>query len=250
MSVVVGTTEELRRALGDVRAGAVIELLDGGYQVRLRPTCSLTLRAAEGADDVRLLGDGGPVVRVQDDDLDVLLHGLQISGGQDRAGGGVQVTGFSNVVLDSCTLRANRASDGPGGACYVAAGSLTLRNCVIRANPAVGGVAVVALDVGTLRAIRTEVQAESVVGGAAVLVRGGAEAILEGCTVMGGSGAGLRAAGTSSARPDVSLDGCDIEGAPSLDLRSEWAPRVTVKDGVLRGETVGVYKPVGQIERV
>ena len=242
MTIRVTTSDELHRALADAPDTSIIELAPGAYTGCFRPGKSVFLRPMTPGADVRLLGDGGPVLAVSADDLDVVVLGATISGGHDSTGGGVQVSGFSTVVLDRCALQGNRAGDGPGGAGWVAAGTLLLKGCQVKDNPAVGGVALAAVEVGTLHVVGSKITADAQKGHGAILARAGAELVVQQSLVDGQGGSAIKVAGTSSQRPEVTVVRSELRGAPSMLLRHQFAGKTTVIDSLLSTPAEGVYK--------
>lgn len=239
-AVTVTTSTQLQAALDRADDGAVIALADGTYVGNWLLHKSVTLSCDDG--DAKLVGDGGAVVVVQADDIEVTLRGLVLSGGHAQVGGGVTVSGFSAVLLDGCTLAGNRPGEGPGSACFVSAGTLELRSCVLKDNGE--GCAIAADGVATLRMANCEVSGKTKATGALVSVRAGAEAVFEGCTLFCTGGTALRVAGTTSQRPNVALRDCTVTGTPSMDLATTWPGKTTVQSCWLSGKAAGVYRPL------
>ena len=240
--------EDLGAALASLRGGAVLGIPAGRWTGALRLGRSVTLLGLAGAAEVVLDGDrAGPVITVEEDDLDVRLVGLSLVNGFAQSGGAVSVTGFSRVALESCVLRDNRAGQGPGGALHVEAGQLALVRCRVHDNEGRGGTAALADGVGVLTLQDCLVVAAAPAGGAALRIRDSAEVTMAGSTVDGGAGAAVSVAGTSSRRPRLSVTGCLLSGATSLDLDAAHGGRVHVTDSLLSGLAKGIFKPIGTV---
>ena len=245
---ILAAGDDLETVLASLADGAVLGIPAGRWRGPLQLHRSVTLLGLGDVAEVVLDGDrGGPVITVQEDDLNVRLVGLSLVNGLAQSGGAVSLTGFSSVELQSCVLRDNRAGQGPGGAVYVEAGQLGLVRCRVVDNEGRGGTAALVDGVGALALQDCLVVADAPAGGAALSVRDGAEVTLTGSTIDGGAGAAVSVAGTSSRRPRLSVTGCLLSGATSLDLDAAHGGRVHVTDSLLSGLAKGIFKPMGTV---
>lgn len=199
--------------------GGVVCLGPGVHVGPLVLTKSVTLRGEAGAV---LDGRGeGSVVRVEDDELVVRIEALTLRGGSDEAGGGLALTGYSEVTLQGCVLEGNRAKGrgdtrGGGGGVYASRGTLRVENGTFKANRAAFGSDLFVTGVAEV----------TVVGGVLsgdVSVREGASVAIEGARIDGT----LDARGTTTRAPTVRLRG----PAPAGGLRND--PQLPAKVEVL-----------------
>lgn len=179
--------------------GGVVCLSSGVHRGPLVLTRSLTIRGDEGA--VLDSGGAGTVVSVADDDLVVRIEGVTLRGGHAEAGGGLALTGYSDVVIAKCTFSGNRVPVGGGGGVFASRGTLLVKDSAF-----VGNVGRIASD---------------------LLATGVAEVRVEGGEFQGDIGA------REGAR--LSVDGASIGG--QLDLRgtTSRAPVVSVTRSRIRG---------------
>ncbi|MSQ00420.1 MAG: hypothetical protein EXR71_00835 [Myxococcales bacterium] len=199
--------------------GAVVCLGAGVHIESLVIAASVTLRGEPGAvlDGAR----AGPVVQLDEDELTVVIEDLVLRGGAGEAGGGVRLSGRSELTLSRCTVEGNEAmlaGGGIGGGIYQSRGMLHLRDCRLRGNRAR-----TASDYAIVGAARAEVRGGSFAGDIEVLE--GAELTLVGCTVAGHVGA----RGTTTRAPVLLLRGAHIAGGVDNDANLPAA--VTVEDG-------------------
>ncbi len=193
-------------------AGGVVCLGPGVHAGPLVVTVSVTLRGEAGA--VLDAQGRGSVVAVQDDDLVVRIETLTLRGGRGEAGGGVSLSGYSEVVLVGCTVEENGGKalggsgggarpvgGGGGGGAYASRGTLRVEDSTFRGNRAAVGSDLF------------------VTGVAEVRVRGGH---------LGGDVAAREGA-------HVSLEGVQVDGALDARGTTTRAPTVSVKGGRLRG---------------
>ncbi len=106
-----------------IEAGQPLDVaLDGGGVVCLGPGVhrgplviarSVILRGEAGA--VLDGGGGGSVVQIQADELVVRIEALTVRGGAAEVGGGLALTGYSEVFTQGCRFEGNRARPGGGG---------------------------------------------------------------------------------------------------------------------------------------
>ncbi len=195
---------------------AVICLKPGSYSGSHWITRSLTLRA---------LGDGvvldanseGPVIAVQTDKINVALAGLTLTGGSFEAGGGVALTGRSEVTLTGCTIKGNSASQYGGGGAFATRGTLTIKDSVIEGNESRWGGGVLADTVSWIVLEGTTIRGNTAARGGGLAVRDGAKVELKGGSIEGntgrdGDGAPVYVAGTTTRGPELSIAGTTIDG--------------------------------------
>ncbi len=199
--------------------GADVCLGAGVHTESLLIVASVTLRGEPGA--VLNGGRGGPVVQLDDDELVVVIEDLVLRGGTGEAGGGIRLSGWSELTLSRCTVEGNEAmlaGGGIGGGIYQSRGMLHLRDCVLRGNRAS-----TASDYALVGAARGEVSGGSFAGDIEVLE--GAELTLVACTVAGNVGA----RGTTTRAPVLVLRGARVDGGIHND--ANLPASVTVEDG-------------------
>jgi|GEM_PF-3156697 len=247
IDIEVGNGQELADVLRNNKDAAVIGLRDGIYRGSWRLSRSITLVGTGGVHGADLRSTSGPVVAVDVDDLEVTVRNLALSGGRAEVGGGVSLTGFSTLLVDGCAIHRNRATQGPGGGAHAEAGTLTLRDCDLRFNTAAGGEAVASMAIATVNLVRCHVEAAPDANRAAVVVRAGAALNVEDSTLVGGNGAALRVAGTSSQRPEVKVKSSVLRGTPSVDLAATFPGKTVIENSELSSPGTGVYRPVGEV---
>lgn len=195
---------------------------------------TLAARAAEGGElrldagvhaagllleaDVRLVGqpgvvlDGGrrgPVLLVDADGLTISATDLTLTRGAGEAGGGLRLSGWSEVRLERCVLEDNEATlagGGPGGGVYLHRGTLHLADCIVRGNRAATATALCVSG-----AARAEVRGGTLDGD--VLLSEAGELTLDSVHVTGK----LVARGTSTRAPTLVLRGARIDGGVEND---------------------------------
>ncbi len=192
-------------------AGGVVCLGPGVHAGPLVLTTSVTLRGEAGA--VLDANGGGSVLRVENDDLVVRVEALTLRGGSDEAGGGLALTGYSDVVLAGCTVEGNRAkgrgdTSGGGGGVYANRGTLRVEGGTFRGNRAPFGSDLFVTGVAEV----------TVLGGALggdVVAREGARVVLDGVAVEGA----VDARGTTTRAPEVRVKGGNVRGGINNDTR-------------------------------
>ena len=183
-------------------AGAVICLGPGVHVESLSVEESVTLRGEPGA--ILDAGRRGPVIAVGVDGVVVRVETLTLRNGAGEAGGGVRLSGWSEVILDRCVVEGNEASlagGGAGGGIYLHRGSLSLLDTDFRDNHARSGT-----DLHVTGAARAEARGGRF--GGDIVVSEGAELTLVGSHVVGA----LSARGTTTRAPSVTLRGTRIDG--------------------------------------
>ncbi len=206
-----------------LRDGAVVCLAAGVHPARLVIEQSLTLRGEPGAIlDGTLDGSrGGPVVHVPGDQLVVKVVGLTIRGGAGDAGGGVRLSGWSELTLEECVVEDNEATlagGGVGGGALAERGKLSLLSTRFGNNRASSGSDLYANGVATV-----DIQGGEF--GGDVFFVDGVRATVTGSRVRGKLGA----RGTTTRAPSVSLRGTAVDGGIENDPNLPAA--LVVEDG-------------------
>ena len=199
--------------------GAVVCLAAGVHHASLLIDASLTLRGEPGA--VLDAGRAGPVVRVAADQLVVKLEGLTLRGGAGDAGGGIRLTGWSELVVSQCVVEDNEAllaGGGIGGGAFAERGKLTLNDTQFRGNRARGGSDLLASGLAAI-----EVNGGSFAGDVTLL--DGVRATLSGGRVHGK----LTTRGTTTRAPAVTLKGMAVDGG--IDNDANLPATLVVEDG-------------------
>ena len=202
-----------------LRAGATVVLAPGVHMGGFAIECSLTLRGEPGA--VLDAHRSGPVLRVDQDGLSVSVEGLTLRGGAGEAGGGLLLTGWSEVALHNVCLEDNEATlskGGIGGGAYLFRGVLTAEDCTFRDNRAGGG-----NDLAVGGSARCFVRGGFFAGD--VACREGAELTITGAHITGR----LVLRGSTTRAPQVSLKGARIDGGVVNDVN--LPATVSVEDG-------------------
>ncbi len=197
--------------------GALSGRVGGGGQLRPEPgvhPAGLLLEA-----NVELLGepgvilDGqrrGSVLQVDADGLVVRLCDLTLRNGAAEVGGGLLVSGWSDVRLERCVIEGNTATlsgGGSGGGVYLHRGTLRMEACVIRDNIANSASALCITG-----AARAELCGGRVEGD--IVLSEGAELTLDGVHVTGK----VTARGTTTRAPTLILRGAQIDGGVENDV--------------------------------
>ena len=122
-----------------VAAGGTVCLGAGVHAGPLVLTKSVVLRGDAGA--VIDAGGRDSVLRIEGDDLVIRVEAVTLRGGVAEAGGGLALTGWSEVVVVGCTLESNQArgragSSGGGGGAYASRGTLRFEGSTFRDNRA------------------------------------------------------------------------------------------------------------------
>jgi nitrous oxidase accessory protein NosD len=203
-------------------AGGVICLGPGVHAGPVVVTRSLTLRGEAGA--VLDAHGGGSVVRVEVDDVVVRIESLTLRGGASDSGGGVSLTGYSEIVVAGCTLEGNRAralrdagGGGGGGGAYANRGTLRVEDSTFRGNRGYAGSDLYLTGVADVTVRGGHLSGD-------VSVREGATVVLDGVSVTGV----LEARGTTTRAPVVRVRGGKLAGGvqndPTLPATVEIAP--------------------------
>jgi len=168
---------------------------------------SVTVRGEPGA--VLDADRRGPALLVDLDELEVVVEDLTVTGGAGEAGGGLRLSGWSEVRLLRVRVVGNEATvadGGVGGGIYAHRGLLRLVDCTVAENRARA-----ASGIGLSGAARAEVVGGRIEGD--VVVLDGAELTVVGGVVTGA----LRARGTTTRAPTVVLRGVAVEGGVEND---------------------------------
>lgn len=252
----VAAGDNLRAAVATATDGATLLLAPGVHEAGLGLTRSISIRAEDAVSTdnnagpdreviLRPSSNGGPVLWVDADGLDVKLEGLRLAGGTSEVGGGVSLRGFSNVVLVRCEVADCRASQGPGDAIWADAGTLTLRDCHLRGQPDREGAVLVVTGVADLH-----LQGGTIAGhGSDVIrLRDGCEAEIASSSLRNNSGrTALSVAGTRTRAPLVKVVEARLHGTPSLDVKAAYPGKVSVGNTVLSSPARGVFRPLGGV---
>ncbi|MFK3979274.1 AAA family ATPase [Micromonospora sp. NPDC050397] len=191
-------------ALAAAAPGATIVVQPGVYREQLRLGGDVTVVAEDGRGTVTLQGVDGVAVFVSGGT--VTLRGLTIGGGSDRFPA-VQLGGGA-LRMSGCDIRAEAIV-----AVHAVAGRLELDDCVVT-NPSGAGFLVEQQGGGTVG--RTGIRD---IGGAAIVIAGGADPEFLDCTVSEVRGAGVLS--TRAGRGTVRR----------AELHAVDGPAVAVEDG-------------------
>jgi len=184
-----------------IQDGAILCLGPGTYQGPLEIGHSVTIVGDPGA--IVDGGGRGPTVRVLAHKLTIVLRGLTLTDGYAEAGSGVFVDGYSEVTLDGCTVRDNRAGTGGATGLYVGLGHVTVRDTTFGDQDSV-----VATQIGKLTLDGSTVQGD-------LTILDGAEVSATGGEIRGT----LTIRGTTSRTPKVALQGVkapNVQNDPDL----------------------------------
>ena len=188
--------------------GGPVSLAAGTYAGGVLVEASVHVRGTSGV--VIQGGEGGPVLLVDADELVVTMEDVVLTGGSGEAGGGLRLSGWSEVALHRVVVSENSATlsgGGSGGGIYAHRGTLRLVDCTLRQNHAPHGSAITLTG-----AARAEVRGGLIDGD--ILVTEGAELTLVGVRVTGR----ITARGTSTRAPTVVLRGTRPEGGIENDV--------------------------------
>jgi nitrous oxidase accessory protein NosD len=187
-----------------VAQGGVVCLGPGVHAGPVLVGRSVTIRGETGA--VIDAGGSGSAVEVDGAALIVAIEGLELRGGHGDGGGGLRLTGHSDVTLVRCVVANNRASQGPGGGVYASRGRLVLEDTVVRDNRAQTASELMATGIAEVRVRGGELLGD-------VAAREGARLTLVG-THVGGD---VDVRGTTTRAPTLELHGCTVDGAVRND---------------------------------
>ena len=113
-----------------------------GGQLELTGTTAGTTITGPGANLLSVSGNQASRVFQVDANVTASISGLTITGGSADNGGGVQVTKNSSLTMTDCTVSGNSAVGlgglGGGLVCFQG-GSMTMTNCTVSGNTAGGG---------------------------------------------------------------------------------------------------------------
>lgn len=187
-----------------VARGGVVRLGAGVHAGPLTLDASVTLLAEPGA--VLDAGGAGAALRIDGDGLAVRVEGLTVRGGHADAGGGLALTGHSDVTLVGCVVRDCRTGQGGGGGAFVERGRLLLEGCTFEGNRARVGADLMASGIGEV-----EVRGGRFAGD--VAAREDARLSMSGAEV----GGKVDVRGTTTRAPSVQLRGCAVAGGVRND---------------------------------
>lgn len=141
MNAVEDQTRYVQDLINAASVGETVFLPRGVYGVALYIDKSLILVGEGKSEETVLQGlpDGGSVIVIQDNDLEIALENLTIAGGADLRGGGITLKAASKLMIKNCTLCNNAATYYGGGGVYAQAGELIIERSRIYQNAGVSG---------------------------------------------------------------------------------------------------------------
>lgn len=201
---------DLRRALAEAPAGAVVDVPVGTWSGPVVLQRAVTLRGGPG---VRFDGAGdGPLVRVDAAGADVVLEGFHFSRGVAQSGGAVFFAD-GRLTLRDCVFEGNAAPAHGGGAVYARGERLLIERCRFEKNEARQGGAVLLDELVQASVLDSLFVANRALRGAALRVKEGASATVSGCTFVGHTtpgpaheGVTLDVAGTTTRTPTLVVE--------------------------------------------
>lgn len=201
---------DLRRALADAPDGAVLDVPPGTWAGHLVLRRAVRLRGGPG---VRFDGGGGgPIVRVEAPDAEVVLEGFHFARGVAQSGGAVFFAD-GRLTLRDCVFEGNAAPGHGGGAVYARGERLVIERCRFEKNEARQGGAVLLDELVEATVLDSLFVGNRAVRGAALRLKEGASATVSGCTFVEQSSPGpahegvtLDLAGTSTRTPTLVVE--------------------------------------------
>lgn len=207
--------KSLVKAIMEAKDGDILCLGPGEYEGGFEISKSITIKGTNGADTTIIKGTNrGPVIRIEEDGLNVRLEGITLSGGVAESGGGIAIRGMGNVQIKNCVIRDNRAGYYGGGGLFAKAGFLEVENTLFEGNEGNQGGAVL-LD-GAMKAIFRGCTFKVNKGerGGALRIREGVIVRFEKCRFLDNhcdtSAEVLFADGSTTRSPEISFSDCDI----------------------------------------
>lgn len=202
-----------------VAAGGIVCLGPGVHAGPLLLTNSVTLKGDAGA--VIDAGGRDSVLRIEDDDLVIRVEALTLRGGTAEAGGGLALTGWSEVTVVGCTLESNQArgragSSGGGGGAYASRGTLRVEGTTFRGNRAPLGSDLFVTGTSEVTITGGHLDGD-------VVAREGAKLAMNGVAVAGA----LDTRGTTSRAPTIRVQGGtlgSVRNDPTLPASVEIVP--------------------------
>ncbi|MSP61578.1 MAG: hypothetical protein EXR72_14810 [Myxococcales bacterium] len=221
-------------------SGAVVCLKPGRYPGRILLRRSLTLRGLGAASEVILDGEGhGPVVKVDESGIKVVIERLTISGGKTKGGGGaIAWNKASELTLRDAVLRDNHAPRFGGGAIEASLGAITVERCRIEDNHAPVGAALLLHEWAKLTLRDSAVIGNQGPKSGALAIRDGAEVNIARSTIVDRDGVAIQIDGDHERAPTVTIGDSILSSPTSVLLNDEGAPgKVTISHSVIHGAT-------------
>lgn len=224
----------IRNLIAGAHRGEVVLLPRGRHIETVVLRQSTTLIAQNNA---AIIGDGGSAVMVVGGE--VVLEGMTLATSRAFSGAGLFVTNGARVTLRDCRIERNSAPGFGGGAIFADSGELILERCWLGNNLGSKGGAF-ALD-GTAKVTLRECILEGNHAGLGhvLYLRDGAEFVAQDCTFRTRmpDGALFAASGTTTRRPELTLERCIVEGPEGSPLfagaERSLAPLVRVRASLL-----------------
>jgi len=140
--MITNRTTYIQNLIKKALPGETVVLPKGVHSVALYIDKSLTLTSDGDVSETSLKGikDGGSVIVIVEDGLDITLENITIMDGFDLKGGGISVRGSSKLTIRNCTIQNNGATYYGGGGIYIANGELSvIRSRIIKNAAIIGG---------------------------------------------------------------------------------------------------------------
>ena len=163
----------------------------------------------------------GPTLAIAEDGLQIRISGVTIRGGAGEAGGGLRLTGRSEITLTNCTFDDNEATlggSGVGGGVWCGRGKVALVDCRFTQNRARNGNDLYLTNVGWVT-----VSGGSFAGD--IFVGEGARFDATATRIHGR----LSSRGTTTRAPMISLRGTQVSGG--IDNDANLPASYVVEDG-------------------
>jgi hypothetical protein len=216
MNAVKSKASYIQSLINDASPGERVVLPRGIYEIAIYIDKSLTLTGSGNTSDTTLKGvtDGGSVIVIVEDGLNITIENITIVGGFDLKGGGISVKGNSNLTIRNCIIQNNSATYYGGGGVYMADGELTIIRSRIIKNAAVigGGILIDGDTQATLKSSLISENAGQRAGGGFCLTESSTAKIIN-CTfadnaVVEGTGQSIYLRGSMSNQPSVKIMNC------------------------------------------
>ena len=201
----------------------------------------VTVQGEAGADRtiVRAAPDQ-PLLKVSRDGADIIVRGLTLAGGLSRAGGALEITGSTAVLVEDCVLRDNRAPDVMGGAvAAIGRSRITLRRCLLTGNQSEGGGAVVIRGSAVATIDGCMFARNRAVVGGGLVVGDTAQATVQSCTFVANTashpvgGNDVFTTGIKTHGPTVSLVNCVLASPRPLVNNAERPAHLRLSHSVV-----------------
>ena len=131
---VPGGYPTIQAAINAASIGDTIDIAAGTYSENVNLKAGVCLEGV-GVDQTTISKSGAPGVSGNDVSY-VIIKNLTVSnsGGNSVAGGGISLSGSTNISLQSCRLTGNVAAN--GGGIYISQSNVTVDHCLIDGNTA------------------------------------------------------------------------------------------------------------------